>query len=220
MRIKAALFDWNGTIMNDLNVGLQTCNHMLRYYNVPIVSKNRFRKTFDVPWFIFYERNGVPRERIDLIKHQREYMKAYYSLAEKTKPRKNVRKVFDWLKKNKILIGILSFHLKKDIEKNLKKHNLDEYLNVIIGTNTMEEAGTSENKKVKSALSNLKISNDEIIYVGDMAHDLSEGKKYGFLVVGITNGWQSKDKLVKAKPDYLIEDMRELIDVIKKLNKK
>lgn len=218
MKIKAVLLDWNGTVMDDLDVGFQTCNHMLRYYDVPTISKDRFQKTFDVPWFIFYEKNGVSRERINVTKHQKEFMRVYNSLSKKAKPRKNVRKLFEWFKKNKILIGIISSHLEKSIKKDLKKHDLDEYLDVVIGEKTYEEAGTSRNKKVESALSSLKVSKNEVIYVGDTIHDVSVGKKEGFLVVGITNGWQSRDIISEAKPDYLIEDMGELIDIIKKLN--
>ena len=218
MTIKVVLLDWNGTVMDDVDVGHQACNHMLRYYGVSTVSKDRFRKTFEVPWLIFYERNGVPRERIDITKHQNEFMKVYDHLSKKAKPKKNIRKLFEWLKKNRIFIGIISAHPEQSIRKDLKRHDLDQYLNVVVGERTYEESGTSENKKVESALLGVKVSNDEVLYVGDTTHDVSIGKRSGFIVVGVMNGWQSRDAISKAKPDYLIDDMIEIIDIIKKLN--
>lgn len=214
MRIRAVLFDWNGTVFDDFEAGVQAANHMFEYYGLPTISKHRFKKTFDVPWIIFYEKNGVKREWINISKHQKEYMKAYNSFSRKSKPRKNIRKVFEWLKKNKILIGIVSAHIQGDIEKSLKRHNLNKYLDVVIGEETKEEAGTTPNKKIKLALSRLKVSKNDVLYVGDTTHDMKIGRKEGFLTVGFVNGWQSKEILTKVKPDYLIEDMKEIIDII------
>ncbi len=51
--IRAAIFDWNGTIMNDAEVMFETCNHMLEYHGTPRISQKRFEETFTLPWTLF-----------------------------------------------------------------------------------------------------------------------------------------------------------------------
>jgi phosphonatase-like hydrolase len=59
----------------------------------------------------------------------------------------------------------------------------------------------------------------EVIKVGDSAIDIEEGQHAGCgLSIGITTGAQTREQLLQQRPDHVIDDLRELIDIIRKNN--
>jgi len=57
---------------------------------------------------------------------------------------------------------------------------------------------------------------EETICVGDMTHDIDMSRKAGIKIVAVSYGYQSKEKLLEKNPDFLIEDLRELKNIILK----
>lgn len=56
----------------------------------------------------------------------------------------------------------------------------------------------------------------EIIKIGDSKIDIEEGKNANCLYsIGITTGAQTRDQLLEANPDFVINNLNELFDVIK-----
>lgn len=54
-----------------------------------------------------------------------------------------------------------------------------------------------------------------VVKVGDTASDIQEGKSAGCgLVVGVTSGAFSREQLNQEKPDYLIEQLPEIISLL------
>lgn len=72
---------------------------------------------------------------------------------------------------------------------------------------------------IQYALHQYQIKPWECIKVGDSVVDIEEGKnakvKYS---IGITTGAQSKDILITASPDFIIDHLRDLIDIIESEN--
>lgn len=64
----------------------------------------------------------------------------------------------------------------------------------------IEKLGVSDRKK--------------IIMVGDMAIDVLTGKNAGVNTCAVTYGIGKREDIIKAKPDYIIDDIAELKDVI------
>jgi len=58
-------------------------------------------------------------------------------------------------------------------------------------------------------------NNKRSMIVGDMDLDVLSGKKAGILTCAVTYGIGKKEDIVKAEPDYIIDDIVELKDIIK-----
>jgi len=59
-----------------------------------------------------------------------------------------------------------------------------------------------------------KHKKDDIIIVGDSLEEIEIGKNLGIKTVAITNGYVSTARLKAAKPDFLINTLTELIDIV------
>jgi len=53
----------------------------------------------------------------------------------------------------------------------------------------------------------------EVLLVGDSPHDIEAGRGAGVRTVGVTWGAFSRDRVVAARPDHLIETMSQLLEL-------
>ena len=63
---------------------------------------------------------------------------------------------------------------------------------------------------LNKAFGTYAVSKEKSIIVGDMDVDVYAGKEAGILTCGVNYGIGKKDALVRAQPDYLIDDIAEL----------
>lgn len=55
--------------------------------------------------------------------------------------------------------------------------------------------------------------------IGDSPEEVEIGKDVGIKTVAITGGYYSTSRLRKSKPDFLINNLIELIRIVRKTNK-
>jgi len=62
-------------------------------------------------------------------------------------------------------------------------------------------------------------STDQIVKIGDSIIDIEEGLNAKcFLNIGITTGAHSREQLLTAKPDYVIDNLLEILPLIERVN--
>ena len=54
----------------------------------------------------------------------------------------------------------------------------------------------------------------EIIMVGDTVFDIEGGKERGISTIAVGYGFGSKEELLNAEPDYFVEDVEELFEIL------
>lgn len=55
---------------------------------------------------------------------------------------------------------------------------------------------------------------EDVWIVGDTVADIECARAHALRVVAVTTGFQPREDLVAAKPDYLIDDLRELLSIL------
>ena len=63
--MKYVLWDWNGTLFNDVVAGMNAANAMLRRRGIPEISMERYRTSFGFPVRNFYTAVGFRLEEED-----------------------------------------------------------------------------------------------------------------------------------------------------------
>ncbi len=67
---------------------------------------------------------------------------------------------------------------------------------------------------VLKALDLLDVSPQESVIVGDSPHDIEAGRRAGLMTCGVTYGLTPRDALVAARPDHVLETMQDLASCI------
>jgi len=97
----------------------------------------------------------------------------------------------------------------------LRKLNLLEYFDVVVGSDTTSEKKPSALPLIY-ILQKLGISAKEAVMIGDSNFDVEAGKKAGIRTVAVSYGYRERNYLSDA--DYLIEAFNELPAVLDRIS--
>lgn len=219
--IKLVAFDWNGTILADTVACLKADDAALIALGHKPVSLKKFQETFEIPVLKFYERVGIDIdqplenfERTEKIFHQ-----VYDKYSARTRTRAGARSLLKWLKSRKIESVIFSNHIENHIFKHLKRLKIEKYFDKVIANSRMGDALIKKEKgeKLKIYLANRGIDPKEILIVGDTIEEIEIARELGGISVALTDGYNSTARLKAAKPDYLLNDLRQIEGIISNL---
>lgn len=213
--MKYLILDYNGTVTDDAQIGWRVANKLFKYYEAEEISFERFQETFEVPWRRFFLKNGVREERIDVPAHQRIFRSEWRKeMREEFRLRKGVKETLEKLKGKGVRIGLLTLRNKEDVRRELGLLGIARLFDVIDAESSLERDGSSRMKDARSMMKRLEITHPgEAALVGDMLVDIRTANRYGFTSVALTGGWQSKERLEAAKPDFLIDEIPELLSL-------
>ena len=220
--IKLVAFDWNGTLIADTWPILEGVNLVLKSFGKKPVSHKEFLEHFDVPVSIAYKNHGLD---IDSIENGHERVSQifhpwYENRIANIRTRANARKVLNHLRKKGIKCLVFSNHTQHGVEKQLKRLKLAPYLEAVLANTERHHAliKRAKEERLKEYLSAKKLKPDEALIVGDTIEEIQIAKSLGSMVCSITHGNCSTRRLKAAKPDYLISDLGNLINIISKIN--
>jgi len=119
-----------------------------------------------------------------------------------------ITKLFD----KKLKLAILTNNKSQYAEEVLDKFNLTKFFDVIIGFNEVSEVKPNP-EGIQIILDKWKIKPSEAIFIGDMTTDVEAGKSANVMMVCVASGLAQKETLLEHKPDILVNDTNELINL-------
>jgi len=221
--IKSVIFDWNGTLLADTQPVVIACNKICEKYAKQPLTVSRYREIMDVPVTSFYLAHGFTQDELNKCGHdfQATFLKYYEPLADKARLRKGVRHTLNWLLNRGIDIVLVSNHVQKLIEKQLVRLGIDHFFSHVYGNNKETIILTSRTKagKMISYIERKQYRKDEVINVGDAPEEIHMAHEAGVMSVAITEGYYTTKRLQAEKPDYIITNMMQLINIILRINR-
>lgn len=103
-------------------------------------------------------------------------------------------------------------------KKNLTFTGLIDFMDTIVtGDDVVNFKPHPE--PVLKALKHINIRPSEAIMIGDSHDDIMAGKNAGTMTIGITHGFFSREFLTKYNPDYLADNITEVVEILRKIIK-
>jgi phosphoglycolate phosphatase len=110
--------------------------------------------------------------------------------------------------------GILTSNIKKTVNQFIKKYFLEEEIKFVKCSALMSKAD-----KIRKVLRWSRIKPHEMLYVGDETRDIEACKKVGVDVVAVKWGYNTPKALEQCDPTYMIDNLWDLLDIVKKNQK-
>ena len=98
MKYENVVWDWNGTLLDDVRVSVGAINRMLERRGIPGLTVERYRDIFGFPVRDYYESIGFDFARDDWDGVSREFVQDYDALATDVQLTEGVRPVLERLK--------------------------------------------------------------------------------------------------------------------------
>jgi phosphoglycolate phosphatase len=210
--IESIIWDWNGTILNDVDNNINAVNMILQKRNLPTISKEEYRRKIKIPIKQFYGDIGLEindPETYNLITN--DYWE-YYNMGFKnnTKINDGIENILGKLKGNGINSYLLSATQHDKLIKQVKDKGMELYFNEIIGNSNYEVKNKLD--KAQELVKNKNIRIDNTISVGDMINDYELAKELGIKCILYSNGHQE----IKIEKDKnIINNFEEIYNYIK-----
>lgn len=204
---KHIIWDWNGTLLNDVNFCRKIINRILVENNLPELSLNRYREIFTFPVQDYYQAAGLDFTKTSFEVMGKDFIDEYEENKLTCSLHENAIEVLSAIHKNGIRQSVLSAYLHENLVSILNHYNLTQYFDNIIGLDNIY-AGSKTHLGLM-LLEQLNLPVNEILFVGDTLHDAEVAATMGVKSVLISNGHQVKEKLV-INGNLVLENLDQL----------
>jgi HAD superfamily hydrolase (TIGR01549 family) len=124
-----------------------------------------------------------------------------------------IREVIQALASDDLELAILTNNKSEYAEEVLDKFDLTQYFATIIGFNELSNVKPDPEGLLK-IIHKWGIEPNDALFIGDMQTDVKAGKAAGTTMVCVASGLAGKKALSEENPDYLVNDVKELRDLL------
>lgn len=186
---KLIIWDWNGTLLNDVEYCTKTINIVLERYNLKQITVPEYRDLFCFPVKEYYRNIGFdfsvnPFEKVGM-----EYIELYNKNLNTCKLHDEALSTIKALKQKGVKQVLISARFQDALTEDVKLFGLTEYFNETLGIN--DNYASSKEYLFEKYLSENNYKKENITLVGDTIHDCEIAAKFGLNFLLLEKGHQS-----------------------------
>lgn len=205
------VWDWNGTLLDDIGASLKSVNDMLDMRGMEHIDIDFYKECICTPIKGFYDRVfDMDNEDYSVIIKQ--YNEGYLHHLKNCGLTKGAVEALEYFKKCGTKQIIVSSSNNDQLIMNAEKYGVTQYLDAILGSG--DYFAGSKIERAAEYLAKNNPQNGRILVVGDLVHDAEMAKKIGADCVLLTSGHEHPDRL-KASNVMLIDDLLQLKNIQK-----
>lgn len=207
MKIRNIIFDWSGTLVDDLPAVWRATNEVFLNAGVKELSLDEFRTEFQLPFNGFYQRFLPDVEMDQLEEWFHASFRRHQDLVEGLP---HAREFLRFCRDRHLRTFLLSTVNLEHYEKQAAKTGFGEYIDApYLGV-------WDKRKKIHEILCEHKLQPEETVFIGDMEHDIDTAKHGGIKSCGVLTGYNKMHQLKAAEPDVLVEHLGELRELLQR----
>lgn len=199
--IKAALFDYDGVLVDSLELNHKGTCAVLRSAGVREITFEEFCQEYEAPYMDFYRKRGITASREEI---KGWYLKEVLKYANPSLM-ENAEETLINLSDMGLILGIVSTHSYRHLMMQLENNRIFSFFSLVVG---------DQEVKTESIISFCRwfgFKPNEVLFIGDLPSDIRDGNNAGVATVF----FQGKFNVpVKYTPSYCIKDLRELLDMV------
>ncbi len=207
---EAVVWDWNGTLLNDLALSIGAMNLMLEKRGFPLLQPDRYREIFTFPVRDYYTAAGFDFEKHHWDTVAMEFIDNYRKGVTDTQLHDGAVDVLNYLKNRGYRQFILSA-MQQDFLEETVFGRLDAGLfEQVVGLNNHYAATKAENARL--LVKHLGLEPEKIVMVGDTLHDHEVAVEAGMRSILVCDGHQSKARLLASGAPVVnrLQDLKAL----------
>lgn len=193
-KYKCVIWDWNGTLIDDLKINIDIINRLLKARSLPeIESLEAYLEGFCFPIISFYEKLGFDLVKEDFKLIAREYASLYDELYPGAEIFSDTVKLLEKIKESGIRQLIISQTEQGYLSRQVAYFDLEHLFTDIVGNSNIFAGGKVE--MAKKWLESENLRPEEVLFVGDTIHDKEVADEAGCDCVLISRGHNSERRL-------------------------
>ena len=203
--IRNIIFDWSGTLVDDLPAVWQASNFVFRQAGVPEMTLEEFRAEFCLPFTNFYDRYTphVPMAQLEVWFHGhfRQCQASVVALP-------HARRFLEFCRGKSLRTFLLSSVHHEHFATQTATTGFHDFLDHPYVDVWDKRA------KIREILAAHNLRPEETLFIGDMQHDIETARHGGVLSCAVLTGYNRLDQLRASRPDLIVEHLGELLSIL------
>ncbi|MFK4790305.1 HAD family hydrolase [Microbacterium sp. ZW T5_56] len=207
MAVRVVCWDWNGTLLDDVDRCLRAMNHVLKAYDrQPITDTEAYRASFGFPLADFYARHGITaaqfREAADL------YLRVLDSSARTARLHPDARETMRLLRERGVRQVLASATLTDLLNEQLRPFDLADQFETVLSIT--DPYAASKHDVIAAWVQGAGVDPADVLMIGDTNHDRDIARALGARFVHFGGGHQHLADPTAAR----ISQLRTLVDLV------
>lgn len=195
------IFDWSGTLCDDMTLTIEATNYVLAQYQREPLDRKAFRNEFQLPYPDYYAVK-IPEAKLEDLENYYRYAfdhsntrvtiiphaKEFVEFCRTQGIRCFILTSMDpkAFREQATLLGMYDYfeHIHSGI------HNKEHYIATLMAQHGLEPAQTA--------------------FIGDMQHDIRAAHCAGITGIGVLTGYNNPTQIAEAEPDFIVPDLAAL----------
>ena len=184
------IWDWNGTLLNDVDAAVAALNRMLAKHGVPATTREFYRAHFGFPVRPFYREVGIDLDRVDWNEICIDFHT--FIAAEPQRLNSSAVEALESARAHGFRQCILSALREDILLRDTSRLGVAPFFDIIAGVDNLD--GATKLKRGQDLLAQLPAHSD-LYFIGDTLHDAEVGAALGAHVVLVDCGHQTAERL-------------------------
>ncbi len=208
---KLIIWDWNGTLLNDMHICIDAINHLLFVRKKPVINLKTYKEIFTFPVKDYYIAAGFDftNESFDIPALQ--FMDLYKNQLRTAELYSEVKSVLRHFKAKNIHQAVLSAMEHQLLLESIKEKKINDYFQAILGIE--DHFANGKTHQAEKLIKNFDINPKEAIFIGDTIHDHEVALEIGCDAILVSHGHQSHERL-SSTGRKIIHNLEELTSII------
>ncbi len=187
------IWDWNGTIIDDVCTCIEVLNSILVFYDKPQVTLEKYRGEFDFPVVNYYEKLGIDFSKVSYDVVAEQYITRYNKKQYECTLQGGAKDVLKNISDKGLGQSILSAYNQEMLEVIVKYFGLYDFFDNIVGLSDYYAKSKLENGR--DLIKKLGLAGNSVLLIGDTTHDYEVAEQIGADCVLIDDGHQERKRL-------------------------
>lgn len=202
------VWDWNGTLLDDTWLCCASLNRLLREDGHPVLDPVRYREIFQFPIIKVYQAIGFTPDEASFRAMSVRFMAAYEARKAECHLHPHAESLLAGLTSAGLTHSVLSAYERNLLATTLTNFGLDRHFVKACGGHDIH-AGSKEDR-ARLHLGDLGHRPEDVLFIGDTAHDAEAAAAMGVDCVLTAHGHQDRSRL-EGLDVRIVRDFAELM---------
>ena len=206
---KGIIWDWNGTLLNDTKLAVESMNKILLKRGLPVLTVERYKHVFTFPVRDYYQSVGFDFDKEPFEIPAMEFIEGYNQKVWECSLQQNGIQALTHFRDSGVRQFVLSAMQQETLRQCLDFYRIDHFFEQVSGLD--DHYANSKLETGRQMLKRLHLDPDELLLIGDTGHDFEVASGLGCSCILVSNGHQSHERLLETGA-LVIEDLSQLLN--------
>ena len=210
--MKSVIWDFNGTILDDVELAAGSINEVLRRRNLPIIDKAAHRRIFRFPVSDYYRSLGFDLDREEQGDISDEFHSVYQSGVESCSLNPGIAEALEYLEKHGIDQFVLSAAQEEMVVAWVRLHGIQSRFKGVYGLS--DRLAVSKARRCRDLIEDFDLDPSATLFIGDTDHDVAVARAVGCRPLVVLQGHQDGSRFAGADCE-IYDTFHDLVNALR-----